>query len=68
MIVKEFYKTRKDGKKLFRTYSDEGLKIQKIDTDEIYDEAIDLEGQSFEYHEMSEEEYERTLADREEIE
>lgn len=32
--------TRADG--LIRTYSDAGLKIQKIGTDEIYDEAIDL--------------------------
>ena len=68
MIVKEFYKTRKDGKKLFHTYSNEGLKIQKIGTDEVYDEAIDLEGQSFEYHEITEEEYEKMLPDGEKVE
>lgn len=68
MIVKEFYKTRKDGKKLFHTYSNEGLKIQKIGTDEIYDEAIDLEGQSFEYREITEGEYEGMLADGEKAE
>ena len=68
MIVKEFYKTRKDGKKLFHTYSNEGLKIQKIGTDEVYDEAIDLEGQSFEYREITEGEYEGMLADGEKAE
>lgn len=66
MIVKEFYKTRKDGKKLFHTYSNEGLKIQKIGTDEVYDEAIDLEGQSFEYHEITEVEYAERMKEKEE--
>lgn len=49
MIVKEFYITRKDGVNLYRTYSDEGYKIQKVGTDEIYDEAIDVETASYEY-------------------
>ena len=66
MIVKEFYKTRKDGKKLFHTYSNEGLKIQKIGTDEVYDEAIDLEGQSFEYREITEGEYAERMKEKEE--
>ena len=39
-IIKEFYVTREDGVDLYRTYSDEGYKIQKVGTDEIYDEAI----------------------------
>lgn len=49
MIVKEFYRTRKDGVNLYRTYSDADVKIQKVGTDEIYDEAIDVEGAPFTY-------------------
>ena len=49
MIVKEFYKTRKDGVNLYKTYSDKELKIQKVGTDEIYSSAIDVEGAPFEY-------------------
>lgn len=51
MIVKEFYRTRKDGVNLYRTYSDADMKIQKVGTDEIYDEAIDVEGAPFTYEE-----------------
>ena len=49
MIVREFYETRFDGVDLYRTYSDEGLKIQKVGTDEIYDEAIDIDGAPYTY-------------------
>lgn len=49
MIVKEFYKTRTDGINLYKTYSDQELKIQKVGTDEIYSSAIDVEGAPFEY-------------------
>ena len=49
MIVKEFYKTRKDGVNLYKTYSDQELKIQKVGTDEIYSSAIDVEDAPFEY-------------------
>lgn len=51
MIVKEFYRTREDGVDLFRTYSDKGLQIQKVGTDEIYDEAVDVENAPFTYEE-----------------
>lgn len=51
MIVKEFFKTRKDGVKLFRTYSSEGYMIRKVGTDEIYSEAIDVEDANFIYEE-----------------
>ena len=51
MIIKEFYKTRKDGVNLYRTYSNEGLKIQKVGTDEVYDEAIDIETAPYVYEE-----------------
>ena len=43
MIKREFYETRKDGVNLYHTYSDQELKIQKVGTNEIYDEAIDVE-------------------------
>ena len=51
MIVREFYKTRKDGVNLYRTYSDEQYMIRKIGTDEVYDEAIDVENAPYEYEE-----------------
>lgn len=35
MVVREFYKTIKDGVKLYRTYSDEGYYIKQIETDTI---------------------------------
>ncbi len=50
-IVKELYKTREDGVKLYRTYSDNNYKIKKVGTEEIYDEAIDVENASFFYEE-----------------
>ena len=53
-IVIEYYKTRKDGVSLYRTYSDEQFKIHKIGTDEIYDEAIDVENAPYEYEETPE--------------
>lgn len=54
MILKEFYITRKDGIKLFRTYSDKGVMIKKVGTDEVYSEAIDVEDATFEYEETEE--------------
>lgn len=54
MIVREYYKTRKDGVNLYRTYSDEQYKIRKIGTDEVYDEAIDVENAPYEYEETNE--------------
>lgn len=54
MIIKEYYRTREDGVNLYRTYSDANFKIQKIGTNEIYDEAIDIEGAPYEYEETTE--------------
>ena len=51
MIQREFYKTRDDGVNLYRTFSDNSLQIQKVGTNEVYDEAIDVEGATFEYAE-----------------
>ena len=53
-IVREFYKTRKDGVNLYKTYSDEGYMIHKIGTEETYSEAIDVENAPFEYEETNE--------------
>jgi hypothetical protein len=54
MIIKEFYTQRKDGVNLYRTFSDNGLKIHKVGTDEVYDEAIDVENATFVYEETDE--------------
>lgn len=51
MIKKEFYKTRKDGINLYRTYSDEGYRIKQIDTSDVYNEAIDIEDAPYTYEE-----------------
>ena len=53
MIVKELYRKREDGVNLYRTFSDKNLQILKIGTDEIYDEAIDVEGAGYEYEETN---------------
>ena len=54
MIVREFYKTRKDGVNLFRTYSDEGLYILQNETSVKYAEAIDVEDAPYTYSETDE--------------
>lgn len=51
MIVREYYTTRKDGVRLFRTYSDQSVYIRKIGTEEEYTEAIDIESAPFVYTE-----------------
>ena len=51
MIIKEFYKKRKDGVDLYRTSSDKGVMIKKIGTDEEYVAAIDVDGSPFVYEE-----------------
>ena len=54
MIKREFYETRFDGVKLFKTYSDSGVKIRKVGTYEVYDDAIDIEGAPYIYEETDE--------------
>lgn len=51
MIVREFHSIRSDGVLLFRTYSDNGMQIHKVGTDEIYDEAIDIANAPYTYEE-----------------
>lgn len=54
-IVKEFYRTRKDGINLYKIYSNVNLYIHKIGTEEIYTEVIDIENAPYEYEETEEE-------------
>ena len=51
MIKKEFYRTRKDGVKLYKIYSTENLYIRKVNTDETYDLVVDVENAPYEYEE-----------------
>ena len=53
MIVKELHRKRADGVKLYRTYSDQGLKIKQVETGIIPKDgqAIDVEGATFTYEE-----------------
>lgn len=50
MVIKEEYKTSKDGVVLYHTYSDTDHKIRKVGTDEVYGSAIDE--LNFEYKEV----------------
>ena len=52
MIVREEYKTRADGVKLFRTYSDEGKNLIQNETGIEYSEAIDVENAPYTYSEV----------------
>ena len=52
MIQREFYAQRKDGVKLYRTYSDAGMMIRQNETGVEYAEAIDVEGALYTYAEM----------------
>jgi hypothetical protein len=51
MIVREFYAKRSDGVNLYLTKSNENFKIRKVGTDEVYDEAIDVEFVNYVYEE-----------------
>ena len=51
MIVREFYKTRKDGVNLYKTYSDSNVYIRQIETGIEYSEAIDVENAPYTYEE-----------------
>lgn len=53
-VIKEFYREREDGVKLYRNYSDKGLKIKKVGTEEVYSEAIDVENAPYVYKETEE--------------
>lgn len=51
MIVREYFKTRKDGVRLFKTFSDEGRCIRQLETGFVYDMAIDVEAALYTYEE-----------------
>ena len=54
MVIREEYKIRADGVKLFRTYSDEGKFLIQNETGVSYAEAIDVEGAPYTYSESTE--------------
>lgn len=49
MIKREYYMTRNDGVKLYRTYSDNGKMIIQLQTSIEYSEAIDVENAPYTY-------------------
>ena len=49
MVRKDYYSTREDGVKLFRSYSDQGVHIRKLGTTQTYSEAIDVETAPYKY-------------------
>ena len=51
MIVREYFQTRSDGVRLFRTYSDAGLLIRQTQTGAEYSEAVDVEDAPYTYAE-----------------
>ena len=51
MIKSDYYDTRPDGVKLYRSYSDVNMMIRKDGTEEIYAEAIDVENSGYTYTE-----------------
>ena len=51
MIVREYYETRFDGVKLYRTYSDSNLYIRQTETGNVYTEAIDVGNAKYTYEE-----------------
>lgn len=53
-IVTELFKTRNDGVKLFRVYSDEGKQLLQNETGIVYDGVIDVEGAPYTYSETGE--------------
>lgn len=65
MIIKELHRKRVDGVKLYRTYSDQGLKIKQVETGRVYDQAIDVDGAPFTYVE-TEEKIEQLLTEEQE--
>lgn len=54
MIVREYYMTRDDGVKLYKTYSNTNHYIKQLPTEVIYDIAIDVEDAPYTYVETNE--------------
>lgn len=53
-IIKEYYTTRSDGVKLYKTYSDENKYIKQLPTNVVYDVAIDVKNAPYTYVETDE--------------
>ena len=53
MLKREFYKTRKDGVNLYKSYSYENFYIKQIETGIEYMEAIDVEDAPYTYEETN---------------
>lgn len=53
MIQTDFYRTREDGVKLYKTYSDRGMMIEQ-ETGARYEEAVDVENSPHTYIETDE--------------
>lgn len=51
MIIREFYRQRKDGVNLYRTFSDKNVLILQNETGAEYKEAIDVENAPYTYSE-----------------
>lgn len=51
MIQREFYTQRKDGVRLYRTYSDTGMMIRQNETGVEYAEAVDVADAPYTYTE-----------------
>lgn len=49
MIHTDFYRVREDGINLYKTYSDQGLRIENEQTGEIFDEVINIENRGYTY-------------------
>lgn len=54
MIQRELFMTRKDGVKLYKTYSDEDFYIIQNETGRKYMAAIDVENAEYTYSESDE--------------
>lgn len=54
MIKTEFYKTREDGVDLYRTFSDENLRIRCDQDNAVYDEAVNVQNSGYTFTETDE--------------
>ena len=54
MIVREYYDMRFDGVALYRTFSDAGFRIRQVETNVVYDDAVDVDGAPYTYEETDE--------------
>lgn len=52
MIIRQLYKTRSDGVRLYKSYSDEGKMLLQNETGNKYEIAIDVENAPYTYTEI----------------